>query len=128
MRKLRFWFPFFGYSVIIFAVSSLPSDKVAFTWSIWDKLLHTIEYAPLGVCAAYAVRQSIGLSKVSLWIVAAGICFSYGLSDEFHQSFVPGREVSLGDATADLVGGALGAGLYLIYTSYFMKRNTHVST
>lgn len=33
----------------------------------------------------------------------------YGISDEYHQSFVPGRDVSALDALADGVGGFLAA-------------------
>ena len=33
----------------------------------------------------------------------------FGLLDEYHQSFVPGRNPALGDALADLAGGLLGA-------------------
>lgn len=38
--------------------------------------------------------------------------FLYGLSDEWHQSFVPGRQVELGDLLADGIGGFLGGMIF----------------
>jgi VanZ family protein len=34
-------------------------------------------------------------------------CISYGASDEWHQSFVPGRDADLLDLLADTTGGLL---------------------
>lgn len=36
------------------------------------------------------------------------ISFLYGLSDEFHQWFIPGRSATLGDVLADTLGGGSG--------------------
>ena len=124
---LKFWFPFLGYSVIIFCISSLPADRVTFTRFFWDKGLHMLEYFPLGISAAYALTNTwrlpagakgeSALAKAGplglIWVVSAALCFLYGLSDEFHQGFVPGREVSIYDALADLAGAVFGAGTYL---------------
>jgi VanZ family protein len=34
---------------------------------------------------------------------------AYGVSDEYHQSFVPGRDASVRDVGSDFAGAALGA-------------------
>ena len=44
--------------------------------------------------------------------------FLYGLSDEFHQSFVSGRNASILDSIADTIGGVVGGCMYLL----FLKR------
>jgi VanZ family protein len=36
-------------------------------------------------------------------------CSLYGASDEWHQSFVPGRMVEVADWLADSIGGVIGA-------------------
>ena len=114
MRDLKFWFPFLGYSVIIFCISSLSADRVSvITRFFWDKFLHAAEYSALGACAAYALVNTWECSKWLIWAVSAVLCFAYGLSDEFHQAFVPGRDCSIYDALADLLGAGLGAGAYL---------------
>ena len=42
--------------------------------------------------------------------ILIGTC--YALSDEWHQSFVPGREASPWDALFDAVGVGMGAATY----------------
>ncbi len=44
-----------------------------------------------------------------VYIVSVLFCSLYGLSDEWHQSFVPGRDASLGDWLADTIGAVLAA-------------------
>ena len=115
MSNLKFWFPVFGYSAIIFCLSSIPGGPApAFLPPGWDKVAHTVEYVPWGLLAARALRLTVGSNSGKIWWFAALAGFMYGLTDEFHQGFVPGREVSIYDALADFVGSAIGAGLYLI--------------
>ena len=45
-------------------------------------------------------------------LLAVLLATAYGVSDEFHQSFVPSRDPSAGDVAKDLMGSALGALLY----------------
>lgn len=46
----------------------------------------------------------------------------YGLTDEYHQSLVPGREADVLDLLADTVGGLLGAITYIVIENMFNKR------
>ena len=46
-------------------------------------------------------------------ILVVFICFLYGISDEVHQAFVPGREASVGDLLADVAGAAIVVALWL---------------
>jgi VanZ family protein len=46
----------------------------------------------------------------------------FGVADEFHQSFVPGRQGNdLGDMTADLIGATLGAMSFLVLRRIFRR-------
>ncbi len=85
----------------IFYLSSRPGNEVGLP-APWDKLAHFLAYALLGFLLAW------GLGKRR---TAFGLAALYGLLDEFHQRFTPGREVSLGDFLADALGAALGATL-----------------
>lgn len=72
-----------------------------------------LEYVVFAFLASRAFRNS---SKKILFehfkIMAIFISVLYGMSDEFHQSFVAERECSLFDLVADSTGGVIGAFIY----------------
>jgi len=74
-----------------------------------DKLLHLVEYAILGYLVARAAKNSSSLRlRANFRIFAVAFAVIYGLSDELHQYFVPGREVEILDVLADGAGAFLG--------------------
>ncbi len=96
------------YMVLIFYLSSIPEPiKYELVPGI-DKVLHIIEYAILGFIISWSIKE-LGVRSYILiaWIIST----VYGLSDEIHQSFVPGREASLADFLADSTGSFIGARL-----------------
>ena len=114
MKVLKFWFPVFVYSAIIFGVSALPNVKTPLPEFSFDKVLHVILYLPFGFVLARALNNTQSHPSKRLLLAAVAVfSLAYGLSDEFHQSFVPGRSATLGDAFADTIGGYLGGLIYL---------------
>lgn len=90
----------------------MPLDVDRAWWlGVNDKLLHLCLYAVLGAALAYA--RGGGAGAVSHGVMIA-IGAAYGISDEWHQSFVPGRVPSVGDWLADVAGVALGYGLVFL--------------
>ena len=94
---------------VIFFVSHQPGDaiKLIDVPNI-DKLLHCLVYAVLAYTALFAVSPAIRRSKskiVGCFVVL--FCLLYGISDEFHQYFVPGRFPSKWDVSADTLGAVL---------------------
>ena len=83
-----------------------------------DYLAHALAYAVFaltlvwGASAGWSNRLSL-TGVMGVWAIAS----LYGVSDEFHQSFVPGRQASVGDVAAD----AVGAGLVLMIVYLVMK-------
>ncbi|MCK0512736.1 VanZ family protein [Aromatoleum buckelii] len=65
----------------------------------WDKLMHATTF---GVLALSLVR---GFSLPLVWVGLTAALF--GVADELHQTTLPGRDPSVGDWVADLVGVAL---------------------
>ena len=57
------------------------------------------------------------MSAASAVVAAAVATAAYGVSDEWHQSFVPLRDASIRDWLTDLLGGATGAAGYGIITT-----------
>ena len=88
---------------------------------ISDKVLHFAAYFVLGAALAWAGRNARGRS-LHVALITAGVL--YALSDEWHQSFVPGRDPSAGDFVADVVGLGLAYGLALLV---LLRRQAHAS-
>lgn len=112
IRQAR-WLPLIGMMIAIFAVSSQPGDNLPLP-DIWnlDKLCHLLEYGILAATTLYALHPIPSRSRT---MVAVGVvCFSalYGVSDEFHQSFVPLRTCHVSDVLADTLGAALLTGAW----------------
>jgi VanZ family protein len=110
MRGVAPFLPAVVYAGIIFALSaqSNPLQFLPPELLLQDKLLHAIEYAALGALLVPALRLA-GRSPVAALALAVGLASLYGATDEFHQSFVPGRSADVLDWVADTLGAALGA-------------------
>jgi len=113
LKFLRFWFPVFCYSGIIFTASTIPNLKTPLPDTGFDKFVHVLEFMPFGFLLARALIQGEDkFNDKKIWILVSIASLLYGISDEWHQSFVIGRSCTMGDVIADTVGGILGIGLY----------------
>ncbi len=94
---------------LIFVLSHQPT--VTIPLGAPDYVAHALGYA---VLAALIVRAFAGgewaRMSVSVILPAVVVATLYGVTDEWHQSFIPGRMASLSDLCADAVGAILGAG------------------
>ena len=79
----------------------------------FDKVLHALVYSVLGGLCCLAARQtwSLSLGRRGVVIVGALCALLYGVTDEFHQLFVPGRSADVYDVVADGIGGLIGAAI-----------------
>jgi VanZ family protein len=59
----------------------------------------------------------LGNKPRSAWI-ALVLVSAYGMSDEWHQSFTPGRSVELADWLADTSGAAMAIVMYRTWDAY----------
>ena len=109
-RALSLWAPVAVYMAAIFWASSLhvlPGAVSGFP----DWLLHSACYGGLALVSLRAVSGGKWPGVTTGTLAAALIiCAVYGASDEFHQSFVPGRAVEFRDWRNDVTGAALGLG------------------
>jgi VanZ family protein len=102
------WLPAVLYMTAIFILSSI-SDLGPPPIGASDKSLHMLMYSGLGALVLYPLAHG-ALAGVT-WrrgLAAIVIATLYGVSDEFHQSFVPGRTPEMLDVVADGVGAACG--------------------
>ncbi len=101
-----------AWATLLFILSSTPDLSPplhVFEWE--DKLDHFLAYAPLGWLLMRSMVWHGSSSRKALWLVIA-LGTLYGISDEIHQHFVPGRTMAWTDAVADAVGIALGSWLF----------------
>ncbi len=111
MRTFRAWLPALAWAGTIFFLSSrstLPDGPDLIPH--FDKVAHFSAYTLLGLLLAHAVRAT-GLPLVA----AVALGWLYGVSDEFHQSFVPGRNVDVWDWVADALGVLVGVYLFKLW-------------
>jgi hypothetical protein len=72
-----------------------------------QNVLHVPAYAILAWSWHWALAAWVRSTRVQA-MGAAIVTSLYGMTDEWHQSFVPGRFASLSDVALDFAGAALG--------------------
>ena len=98
----------------IFAVSDMPSIATPFE-PVYDftfkKLAHVTVYGILTALLFSALRIHIR-PRGRVLLTAMLVAVLYAFSDEWHQTFVPGREGTLRDVGIDALG-AVGMSMWL---------------
>jgi VanZ family protein len=76
---------------------------------VTNEQAHSAGYAGLGALVARALAGGFG-ARLTGWqaVGAVAMTTAYGVSDEWHQSFVPGRDADPLDVRADAIGAVLG--------------------
>ena len=125
IKRVLLWGPALAQMALIFTASAVPGDQLP--GNLWDKLVHLVVYAALGICFLLPLAGG-RLAGVTLWKAAwAGVLsMAYGVSDEWHQSFTPGRTPEAMDVVADTAGAALGVAcvLAIAYVKNWTKKVT----
>ncbi len=107
--RLWLWGPVWLHMALIFAISSIPNIS-GLPGDISDKTGHGIGYFILGVLVLRALAGGrVPGVTLRTAVLALVISAAYGVSDEFHQRFVPGRSPDVRDVLADAEGAAVGA-------------------
>ena len=117
LKLLRFWLPVFFYAGLIYWLSSQTGVEAPPLFPHVDKIFHGVEYGILGWLLARAFMHASWSQpkKHTIQLLAVCAAMLYGISDEYHQSFVPGRSAEYWDVLADTIGGALGGWMYTFF-------------
>lgn len=86
-------------------------------------LYHILAYFFLALFLNFSLVR--GKETKFIFIVVL-ISFLYGITDEIHQYFVPGRNASLSDVGINFVGIALASLFYLVSIEFRKKTNRHL--
>ncbi|HXH64795.1 MAG TPA: VanZ family protein [Mariprofundaceae bacterium] len=109
--KLRDACLLLAYCSLIFWLSSRSTLPLPMLFAHEDKLVHAAAYALMG----WLAWRSFGHWSPAPWLlvgISVSFCSLYGAGDEWHQSFVPGRDADVFDWLADTLGATL-AGVVL---------------
>jgi VanZ family protein len=95
------------YLVGLYGLSSLPDQPVR-NEHAWLMLLSNLAHAPIFAGLAVLVFKTLSghHGTPGRYVTAFAVTAAFGVIDEWHQSFVPGRTVSAGDLALDFAGGA----------------------
>ena len=100
MNRLRAWGPALAWAALLFALSARP-DIPGPGFPYGDKLGHFVLYGVWGSLLGFGwSRSPRGVSHALLLTIGA----LYGVSDEWHQMYVPGRMPDVADWIADVAG------------------------
>ena len=116
-RLLSRWLPAILWMGLIFYLSSqpdLPRHPDDLVDTVLKKMMHVGEYAIL----AYLLWRALSdakLAKNNPIALSLILSFLYALSDEYHQSFVPGRNGSVVDVGIDTMGAMLPLALLKLW-------------
>jgi len=110
---LYLWLPVVAWMGLIFYLSAQPD--LPQTHTHWADLLisNTAHAFVFGVLAMLWAR--ILNERRHTLFLAFALTMLYALSDEFHQTFVPGRHADPWDLVFDALGAALALGLWALW-------------
>ena len=125
IRKAVRWIPAVIWMAVIFLLSHrtgselddmLPWVERWFYWLGGFNFGHFVAYFILALLVWHAIGKDTLTAKLS----AVAVCFVYGITDEFHQTFVPGRHPDIMDLRNDVIGAL--AAMILISLPSVKKR------
>jgi VanZ family protein len=101
----------------IFYLSQQSSPLAASPSELESNVAHVVLYGTLAALLYWAVRSSAAGDEAGQHSIVFAFAFAlavlYGVSDELHQAFVPGRTASRMDVAFDAIGAILGLGAVL---------------
>ena len=112
--------PALAVMVALFALSSVPGSNAPS--AVPDKLAHLAVYAVLGYAMQRAFHGNARPPRTAIVALAALAAVLYGITDEYHQTFVEGRTASLADLGFDALGAVLGTLAYAVRHRRTVKR------
>jgi VanZ family protein len=118
-ERFAVWGSVFFYCGLIFFLSHQPDLTLPNIVPNVDKLAHLLEYALLGWLCARAWRfERPYWSAMAVSLFALFFASIYGATDEWHQSYIPGRYADRWDWLTDICGGILGGTAFALWEKF----------
>ena len=111
----KYWLPLICWGLVMFLFSAKPTSSTSEIY--WEdffvkKTAHIVEYFVFTFLAFRALLNT-GVNKIKAGYISILVAFIFAATDEFHQSFTPGRDPTLRDVLFDTIGATLA--VYVIW-------------
>ncbi|NLT50987.1 MAG: VanZ family protein [Ignavibacteria bacterium] len=128
-RRLYVYLPLVLYWLIIFIGTSIPGGSIP-SIGVSDKFKHFAAYFILTIMLsiAFSLQEKLLFIKKHVILSSLFVASSYGVIDEIHQSFIPGRSCDLYDWIADFIGAVLGVVTYNCLFKRLKKKQSSIGT
>lgn len=119
-KFISIYLPLIIYWLILFAATTLPAQAVPKT-GISDKIEHFLGYFFLTILLSNLLYFQNRKGKIKRFPITASLIIvaSYGMVDELHQYFIPGRFCDINDWIADVIGAVVAGLIYFLIKKYF---------
>ena len=118
----RRWLAAIAIMAVIFIFSSIPKGTLIPDFDVWDFLIkksaHLLTFGLLALSYLWGLTGWIGIKRQHLSRVLL-LAALYGISDEYHQTFTPGRDGTITDVAIDMLGAAMAL---LIWSIIYRKK------
>lgn len=114
----RIIWPFALALTVVFASNHAVPPEVAplMIFAHGDKIVHFFVF---GLLATLIVRlRLVQRNRTAAVMIAVGLTSLFGVSDELHQAFTPGRSCDVFDWITDTSGALVAVWCYLRWTNY----------
>jgi VanZ family protein len=118
-HRISLILPPIALAVLIYLLSSRTFENAPLGFFLGDKIAHFFVFGILAFLSFRALSNGFkSRASVRTLTIATMLTMFYGATDEFHQSFVFGRQCEAGDLFAD----ALGAISFAMFCFFWQKR------
>lgn len=108
------WIPAIIWMIVIFYLSHQPAQNLESMLPFFHKIFpgmksfnggHFVAFFILAVTFYWGLGKEYANFKGKLLVIL--LCILYGISDEYHQSFIVGRHPDLADLRNDTIGAVI---------------------
>ena len=104
----KFLFPAIISTLFIIYMSSRPDQQYLWMAPATEQVISNLLHIPVYAVVTFLwLRSFVGSHKFTTYLIIFGALL-FSISDEIHQSFIPGRTASITDFGLDLIGILLG--------------------
>jgi len=122
MSLVKYGLPPLLIALLIYQLSTTPQPEVPSSIPGLDKLGHFGAYFLLSLFLVRTFAHCTHWVRSGWFWVTISICTGYGLSLEWVQISIPGREATMGDVIANCIGIVLGCGAYGWWKKWQLKK------